>query len=121
MMKFRCYSCNQKIGVKDGSVGRRVKCPVCGTHHTVPKNEVRWVEGEDSHKNPMADPTLLIETVAGLDSPAPSPNEGIQTPAVQIALTGGSRGLSANQFVGLVVVFGLIAVGVVVAVLWSVG
>lgn len=37
MIKFRCGSCNQKLGVPDEYAGRRVKCTKCGEVTIVPE------------------------------------------------------------------------------------
>lgn len=36
MMKFRCQSCNKKLGVQDDYIARRVWCPQCHNAVTVP-------------------------------------------------------------------------------------
>ncbi len=39
MIKFRCQSCEKKIGVKDEFAGKRVKCPGCGEPVRIPQPE----------------------------------------------------------------------------------
>ena len=36
MIRFRCFQCQQKIGVAVTSAGRLVRCPRCRKEHTVP-------------------------------------------------------------------------------------
>ena len=38
MIKFRCDSCNKKIGVQDDYMGRRVWCPTCNSVAQVPQS-----------------------------------------------------------------------------------
>lgn len=35
-MKFKCFHCSSILRVKDKYVGRKGKCPKCGTKNTVP-------------------------------------------------------------------------------------
>lgn len=37
MIKFYCRACSKRIGVPDEHVGRKVKCPKCGTANSVPQ------------------------------------------------------------------------------------
>ena len=54
MIKFRCSSCSQKIGVPDEYAGKNVKCPNCGTVNSVPIPDPTQTEepANDNHNDP---------------------------------------------------------------------
>ena len=49
MIKFRCHSCNQKIGTPDDYAGKKAKCPKCHGVLTVPQGTASEIRGKVDH------------------------------------------------------------------------
>ena len=96
-IRFACHQCQARIRVPDGSAGRKVKCPKCGTSQRVPAEsqadrveaaaEPMAVAGEEGEMstaeadNPLAD----LAAAAGPDTPHAVVAEASAPPALPSA------------------------------------
>lgn len=72
MIKFRCRTCQKKIGVKDEYAGRAIKCPGCETRIDIPKAAAA----------PAAEPTPRpdLAGLAALEAAAPNAARAVESP-----------------------------------------
>ena len=86
-IRFLCYNCAAKIKVPDGTQGRKVKCPSCGSLQRVPAQTSEMSAPTAAPVDPPADPTPAptkrnaSPPPPPVEPPAPQPVEDAPAPA----------------------------------------
>ncbi len=97
MIKFKCDFCDQRLGVPDDFIGKRVRCTKCRAVNIVPTHEERIAKDEartaaalpaamkatlPSAAPPKADKVALQSALLDMSSPSSSGSFGGELPAV---------------------------------------
>lgn len=77
MIKFRCSSCNQKLGVDDKYAGRRVRCNKCKEPAQVPHPDPRPVVAIETPSPKVTTPVLAEKNTNTLQSEQTNLFEGL--------------------------------------------